>query len=160
MKKSRKILNIRNIFSQIPNNIFLFLLSLILSTLFVDFASGLAHWLGDTWGNETWPIFGKTFIKPFREHHQDQRAICRHSFLETNGNNAIITLPFLLFGLYLSLTPSKIHFFISSTILISSILALLTNQIHKWAHAENVNRLVRLLQQGDFILSPENHKVH
>ena len=61
-----------------------------------DFLSGVVHWAGDTVGDETTPIFGPNFVKPFRFHHVDPEDITRHDFVETNGNNCIVASPVLL----------------------------------------------------------------
>ena len=55
--------------------------------LLADFASGFVHFMGDTFGDEHTPVVGKAFIYAFREHHTDQKAITRHDFFYTNGNN-------------------------------------------------------------------------
>jgi len=57
-----------------------------------DFISGFFHWAGDSLGSETMPILGAHFVKPFRFHHVDQKDITRHDFIETNGNNCIISI--------------------------------------------------------------------
>lgn len=66
-----------------------------------DFGSGMAHWLFDRYGTVNTPVFGMGFVKPFREHHVDPKGITRHDFVETNGNNCIVTAPLLAFALLL-----------------------------------------------------------
>ena len=66
-----------------------------------DFLSGFVHWAGDTVGDESTPIFGPNFVRPFRYHHVDPEDITRHDFIETNGNNCIVAAPVLLLVLLL-----------------------------------------------------------
>src|ERR1043165_7469650 len=61
-----------------------------------DILSGFVHWAGDTVGDESTPIFGPNFVRPFRHHHVDPVDIARHDFVETNGNNCIVVAPVLL----------------------------------------------------------------
>jgi hypothetical protein len=42
------------------------------------------------------PIIGPGFISGFREHHADPKAITRHDFVDTNGNNSLVSLPFMV----------------------------------------------------------------
>ncbi|HXU03792.1 MAG TPA: fatty acid desaturase family protein [Polyangia bacterium] len=125
-----------------------------------DFLSGVVHWAGDTVGDETTPIFGPNFVKPFRFHHVDPEDITRHDFVETNGNNCIVASPVLLLVLLLLPHTTSALFYTCVVIACTALFVFATNQFHKWAHMKNPARWVRLLQRANLILSPEHHVVH
>ena len=137
---------------------FLAISALMLGFVAADFLSGFVHWAADTWGTAEWPIIGKALIRPFREHHVDQKEITRHDFVETNGNNCFISLPSATCA---ALLPDGTVWFFLATMTFSLCLAIFgTNQFHKWAHTDEPPRIVRLLQRASLILPPEHHAVH
>lgn len=137
------------------------IITFVVAYVAADFTSGFVHFLGDTFGDEHTPFFGKRFIFPFREHHVDQKAITHHSFLHVNGNNCFVSLIILVPTLYFfpkhpHLPGVALGFFLMWFVLF----IFLTNQFHKWAHADTVSPFVRWLQLHGFILSPEHHVYH
>jgi ubiquitin-conjugating enzyme E2 variant len=135
-------------------------LGVIGASLITDLGSGLVHWLWDTWGSQDWPVVGKTFIRPFREHHVDPKAITRHDFLETNGASSFAMLPLLAAAWWLAGGHGEWSLFGSVMLGTASLLTLLTNQFHKWAHASRVPRTVALLQRLGIVLTPDGHDLH
>ncbi len=126
--------------------------------LAADFVSGFVHFLADTYGSVDTPVLGKAFIYPFREHHVDPLAITRHSFLETNGANSIISLPVL--GLVAAGTEAESNPLLRLWVCFFLGAIFLTNQIHKWAHMPKPPLLPRVLQKLRLILTPEGHALH
>lgn len=124
-----------------------------------DFMSGVIHWLFDTWGSIDTPVLGERFIRPFREHHWDEKAITRHDFIETNGNNCLASLPVLVGACFVD-PHSSFALFAVAFLLFLSVSVLATNQFHKWAHVEEPGRLVGLLQRWHLVLPSGHHRVH
>lgn len=137
---------------------FLGLAALMMGFIAADFVSGFVHWSADTWGTAEWPIIGKALIRPFREHHVDQKEITRHDFVETNGNNCFISIPAAAVALLLP--DTTVWFFVSAMTFAMCLAIFGTNQFHKWAHTDNPPRYVRALQRANLVLPPEHHAVH
>lgn len=125
-----------------------------------DFVSGIVHWAGDTLGDKNTPIVGRNFIVPFRQHHDDPEDIVRHDFVETNGNNCLVALPPLTWACFTAPEAEVFGLWGCSSVGFLTLFVFLTNQFHKWAHAQNPPRLARLLQRCHLALSPEHHAVH
>uniref|UniRef100_A0A8K9UYK9 Si:ch211-212o1.2 n=1 Tax=Oncorhynchus mykiss TaxID=8022 RepID=A0A8K9UYK9_ONCMY len=130
--------------------VFCFLLSSMLPTpvmgiVMADFASGMVHWGADTWSSP--------FIRPFRENHIDPTAITRHNFIETNGNNCMLTILPLAHMAYKFLTYHALCLRWQSVTL--------TNQIYKWSHSDfGLPCWVMLLQDCHLVLSQKHHRLH
>ena len=127
-----------------------------------DAVSGVVHFLADHFGDEHVPILGPNVIAPFREHHVDPSAMTRHGLVETNGDNAVGVLLGVCASLALfPMGPlSTLQVALISALIAFFVALLVTNQIHKWAHAQRAPRVVRWLQSRALILSPEHHLRH
>lgn len=134
---------------------------LLLAFPAADLASGMVHWFFDTYGQVNTPIFGAAVISPFREHHRDQKAILSHGFVETNCNSFTLGLLTCLPLYYFTenVTAPWFHRGIAF-FLLTFWQAILANQVHKYAHADANNRMVRTLQRLHLFLPPEHHAVH
>lgn len=135
-----------------------FVVLALVSWLLADMLSGIAHYMADNHGSETTPLIGRTLIQPFREHHQEPRAMLEHGFLERNGNNALISLSVLFWIPFAPPTP--IFRALAAVCSMMTLWVLATNQIHAWAHQESPPALARVLQKLGVILSPQHHAVH
>jgi hypothetical protein len=135
---------------------------IVIGYFVTDFISGFVHWAGDSLGSETMPVLGAHFVKPFRFHHVDQKDITRHDFIETNGNNCILSVMLMLHVAILMPRAPGFFFYYGALMFSIALFTLGTNQFHKWAHADpaEVGPLVQRLQRVGLILSPEHHKTH
>lgn len=127
--------------------------------LFADFSSGVVHWFADTWGSPDLPLIGKAFLRPFREHHVDQKAITRHDWVETNGNNCLICVPPAVGALFIPL-DSTWSVFLVAFLVWTMVWVMATNQFHKWAHVERPAPAVAFLQRWHLVLPPAHHAIH
>lgn len=124
-----------------------------------DFASGMVHWLGDTWGSERWPFLGPRFLRPFRVHHVNPQGMLASGFFDTNGDSALVTIPMLLAVLAIPLENDGGRA-AAAFLTAFCFWGMPTNQIHYWAHQNNPPRWVAWLQHRRLILSPEHHLRH
>jgi ubiquitin-conjugating enzyme E2 variant len=135
-------------------------LAAVLGYVMSDFLSGVVHWAGDTVGDETTPIFGPNFVKPFRYHHVDPQDITRHDFIETNGNNCIVAAPLIAIVMLVIPNTTGPLFFACVVAASTFWFVFCTNQFHKWAHMPSPPRWIRALQRAHLVLSPEHHAIH
>ena len=143
---------------RIAGNPFLAMAAFMVGFIAADFGSGFVHWMADTWGTTEWPIIGKALIRPFREHHVDEKEITRHDFIETNGNNCFISSP--VAAIAALLPDGTVCFFLAAMTFAMCLAIFGTNQFHKWAHMDAPPRYARVLQLANLILPPEHHAVH
>jgi hypothetical protein len=142
-----------------PGAWWLIALAAFLGYVAADFLSGIVHWAGDRWGSEETFMLGPTIVKPFRDHHTDQKEITRHNFVETNGNNCMGTTVILVFSLLLP--DHGLHGLFLRVMAVGLCFGLFaTNQFHKWAHLDDPPLYIRVLQKLRLILPIEHHAIH
>lgn len=73
-----------------------FFVFVVVGVVIVDFFFGLVYWGVDIWGVVDIFIFGKVFIRFFREYYVDFIVIIRYDLIEINGDNCLL----ILFGLF------------------------------------------------------------
>lgn len=127
--------------------------------LLADFASGVIHWIADTWGSETMPVLGRRFLRPFRVHHVNPDDFLKRNFIDTNGDVAMICIPFLLIVFLIPL-DNDVGRTAAAFLIAYCGCALPTNQVHQWAHMTKPPSLVRWLQNRGLLLSREQHQLH
>lgn len=127
--------------------------------LLADFASGVVHWAADTWGRESMPILGPRFLTPFRVHHTNPDDILKRSFVDCNGDVALLALPVLVGALFVPLEAEPTRS-LALFVVCFATFALPTNQVHQWAHMSRPPAPVRWLQRGGWMLSHDEHAHH
>merc|ERR1711916_369867 len=148
--------------NEFDNSLLQVVTAVVVGMLVADFASGLVHWGADTWGSLDAPLVGQTFIRSFREHHIYPTAMCKHDFVETNGDNFLTVVPILTYTAFF--WTAETSWFPGTSVLAFVVAAALftavTNQIHKWAHTMKPPAIVDLLQRAHVILPRHSHQVH
>lgn len=75
----------------------------------------------------------QNFLRPFREHHIDPTSITRHDFIETNGDNFMVTIPFLgrMTWQFITLSEEEVqkNFSWSCYLFLLAIFVAMTNQV-------------------------------
>jgi sterol desaturase/sphingolipid hydroxylase (fatty acid hydroxylase superfamily) len=133
----------------------------VIAYLAADFSCGFVHFLADNFGSYDTPILGPTFIEPFREHHVDPKGIVGHDFVDANGNNSLVSLPFMLaVWAFVPLGTTYYGYLFGLFFIFFCLAAFLTNQFHKWAHMDTPPAIVGWLQARGVILSKEHHDIH
>ena len=134
-------------------------LATIGGALAADFVSGLIHWTADTWGQETMPLLGRRFVRPFRVHHVNPDDFLRRNLLDTNGDVAAIVAGILALA---AMIPSESSRGMPILVFVVAfcVVGLPTNQVHQWAHMSRPPRFVRWLQRCGVILSRGEHLKH
>ena len=130
--------------------------------LLADLLSGIVHWAGDTLGSEHTPVLGPSFIAPFREHHDDPRAMVAHGTVELVGSTALLALPSLVPVTHLVAFEGQgsLLLALGGALLATLLGVVVTNLVHRWAHMDRPPAVATLLQRTGLILTPARHQRH
>lgn len=132
---------------------------LVMAACAADLMSGLVHWTADTWFSETMPVLGRRFLRPFRVHHLNPDDFLQRSFVDCNGDVAMLNAPLLIAALVVPL-ESDAGAALSLALMSFATVSLPTNQVHQWAHMPAPPAAVRWLQRRGLILSAADHARH
>jgi len=146
-------------------NCYVIIPAALLGILTADLASGIVHWGADTWGSVDMPFIGRNFLRPFREHHIDPTSITRHDFIETNGDNFAVIVPYLLYMAYkftfYNETDIQQTYNFEVYMFLLAIFVSMTNQFHKWSHTYfGLPPFIVFLQRYHIILPRKHHRLH
>jgi plasmanylethanolamine desaturase len=123
-----------------------------------DFLSGLVHFLFDNLGSPSTPLVGQKFIKPFRDHHDDPKAMTLGDVVAVNADNCLACLPVLIPVFFLLDVTG--HPYIGVFMVSVLFFTMMTNQLHKWAHMTRRPAIVSALQRAHLVLTIDHHQVH
>lgn len=135
-----------------------------LSYFCADVLSGFVHWVGDTFGDESKPFWGKYFIGPFRVHHTDPMFMTKIPVWENLGTSCMLTLlPQCALFYFILMAPhsgiyAKIYLFFNTLFLLTAT----TNFFHRYAHTspKDTPHIIKWLQKYHLILNPISHQIH
>jgi ubiquitin-conjugating enzyme E2 variant len=139
----------------VPGGAALVVLGALAGVVAADFACGLVHWSCDTFLSEDTPVVGPAIVAPFREHHRDPLAIVRRPLAEVSSYNCAGAALLLALARLADAGSLLSGFVLSLALGIAA-----TNQLHRWAHAATVPRIVRSAQRLRLVLEPGAHAVH
>lgn len=133
-----------------------------LGVVATDLTSGVVHYLCDNYFAEDTPVIGRALIEPFRRHHVDPNDILRGNVLHANRSNCFAMAAVLAaVALWHALEPGAPTSLLANGWLLGySLAVVLTNQVHRWAHAAVVPQPVRWLQAHRLLLDPARHQRH
>lgn len=131
-----------------------FALEAIAVLLLVDLASGLFHWLEDTFWTGKTPIVGRWVVTPNILHHRAPGAFVDKSWLESSWD-------LVAFGACIVAVSWGLHC-LTWQVWLFAVVGANANQIHKWTHVPQ-HRLpwaVRELQKMGVLQSAADHAPH
>lgn len=136
-------------------------LGCVAGSLAADVVTGGVHWACDTWGSQKTPVVGASLIRSFREHHTQPLAMLDHDSIEVNGEaTTAATAAFALLAFPASQAVLAEHPFFYGLAWSLISFSALANQLHQWAHAAHLPRVVRMLQRIGLVLTPVRHARH
>jgi ubiquitin-conjugating enzyme E2 variant len=131
-----------------------FLGKFLLCILAADFLSGLFHWIEDGYGRPHWPITGKHITRPNMLHHRDATAFTANSWMRSADVLLVLGALVLAGAAALGL--------LNWLLLLTVLLGINANEIHKWSHRPRSQNgvLISFLQDQGIIQSPRHHARH
>jgi ubiquitin-conjugating enzyme E2 variant len=144
-----------------PLSVMVVLLGVLAGWVITDFCCGVIHWAGDTWGRPDMPLIGRMFVRSFREHHVDPRAITRHGNVQLLGEQSLIAAPLIaLLKLYDPAHDDAIGAGVLVGMYTVMMAAMAANVFHKWAHTRRPPLLGRVMQRMGLVISYRQHARH
>ena len=138
-------------------------MSLPLAYFCADLLTGFIHWVCDSFGSSSTPVWGPMLVAPFRRHHRNPLEITRISLVENLGVSAIGgTLVLWLWHPRVAVGENFDQLFLWHLWLWFTVFGVLSNLFHRWSHIPLVNKprwMIRL-QSLHLILNTHEHLKH
>jgi ubiquitin-conjugating enzyme E2 variant len=133
-------------------------MALPLAYYLADLFTGFVHWVCDSFGCESTPIWGPMLVGPFRRHHRDPLEITRITLIENLGASAIAGSVVLL----ICRPQAGDQSFFWHLWLWFLVFSFVSNLFHRWSHWPRAHkpRWLLLLQKYRLILPSEDHLLH
>ncbi|NRA36685.1 MAG: hypothetical protein HRU15_00965 [Planctomycetes bacterium] len=119
-----------------------------------DLLVGFVHWLEDRYGQESWPIVGKTVIAPNLLHHDKPRAFLKNSWWASADYQCMAAAACFVISVLCGFFTWELALFL--------ILAINGNEVHKWSHRSKKENgsIITALQRWHVIQSRAHHGRH
>ena len=139
---------------KIMENIFSYIINILLVILLADFFAGIVHWWEDAYGNPNWKYLGKSVIIPNIEHHQFPRKFLKSNFFERIKISVFIA--FILSGILYMFNM------LNYTLFFSLFLASLGNEFHAMTHKTDKEngKIIVFLKKIGLVQSTKMHGLH
>jgi len=126
----------------------------IVVILLVDFASGLLHWLEDSYGRPHWPLIGQLITIPNILHHHRPAYFTRQTWLKSAQVLLGIGAAILAASWLMGCLTWQVGLFVA--------IGVNANELHKWNHLPRRKRPapVVLLQRLRILQTPAHHARH
>ena len=122
--------------------------------MLVDFASGVLHWLEDSYGRPNWPLSGKWITIPNIIHHHEPTYFTKHSWLKSAEVLLALGSAIILVAWYLNIMTWHVLLFVA--------IGINANEIHKWNHLpkSKKSKIVVLIQRLKLLQTSAHHANH
>lgn len=130
-----------------------FPLHLCIGLLAADFVSGFFHWLEDTYGSRQWPeVLQRWIVLDNIAHHRTPARFTRNSWWYRNQITILVCIGISLLLLAVGVRDWRIYWVLA--------LSSHSNEIHAWAHMQQVPAPIAGLQRLGILQSRRHHGEH
>ncbi|RYZ87926.1 MAG: hypothetical protein EOP04_10520 [Proteobacteria bacterium] len=136
------------------------ILGIFIGIFAADLMTGLIHWVCDSIGSSSTPLWGPALVKPFRDHHREPSKITQISLAENLGASSVAGC--VVMALTWPILMGKYGVFLATFMSVFLAFTVWSNLFHRWSHIPLASRpkWMRYLQRVKIILDPSDHLIH